>query len=247
MQSMSSDLLLLLAEKKLNFQSIRQVMEKFTLSDRKVIWSTLERQVKRGNLKKTQSEKGIIFSITSTGKADLPKDPIVIPRPDKAWDRRWRMVIFDIPESRRKARDIFSKTTRELGFGRLQNSIYVTPHDSLNKVRKIATELKIVDLIKMMIVDDIGIKDIKQCVEKMWQLNQLNQRYGQFIKETKVKQTKIIENGDVLKFWLLKTRLQYLTILHDDPILPKELLPEYWNGYEAEETWKQLSSILKTY
>lgn len=43
------------------------------------------------------------------------------------WDGVWRVVIFDIPEKNRGARDFLRSKLRELGFYKLQKSVLVTP------------------------------------------------------------------------------------------------------------------------
>lgn len=45
----------------------------------------------------------------------------------KKWDGVWRVVIFDIPEKKRGARDFLRSKLRELGFYKLQKSVLVTP------------------------------------------------------------------------------------------------------------------------
>ena len=47
----------------------------------------------------------------------------------KKWDGHWRLVIFDIPESRRKVRIRVATMLRSFGFTRLQDSVWVYPHD----------------------------------------------------------------------------------------------------------------------
>lgn len=43
------------------------------------------------------------------------------------WDGWWRIVIFDIPEHKRNARDFLRAKMKELGFYMLQKSVLVTP------------------------------------------------------------------------------------------------------------------------
>lgn len=45
------------------------------------------------------------------------------------WDGLWRVVIFDIPEKKRVARDFLRAKLRELDFYKLQKSVLVTPWD----------------------------------------------------------------------------------------------------------------------
>lgn len=43
------------------------------------------------------------------------------------WDGKWRVVIFDIPEKRRNARDALRNKLKNLGFHELQKSVFVYP------------------------------------------------------------------------------------------------------------------------
>lgn len=45
------------------------------------------------------------------------------------WDGRWRILIFDIPESRRPQRDMVRHLIRQLGMQPLQKSVWLTPAD----------------------------------------------------------------------------------------------------------------------
>ncbi|OGG41208.1 hypothetical protein A2118_03070 [Candidatus Kaiserbacteria bacterium GWA2_50_9] len=47
----------------------------------------------------------------------------------KRWDDRWRVVLFDIPERRRRVRDLLRTFMREFGFVRLQDSAWIYPYD----------------------------------------------------------------------------------------------------------------------
>lgn len=47
----------------------------------------------------------------------------------RRWDRRWRIVIFDIPERRKSVRVSIRRFMQEYGFVRLQDSVWVYPYD----------------------------------------------------------------------------------------------------------------------
>lgn len=47
----------------------------------------------------------------------------------KHWDGRWRMIIFDIPESKKKARDALREKLTQLRFYQVQESVYLTPYE----------------------------------------------------------------------------------------------------------------------
>lgn len=47
----------------------------------------------------------------------------------RKWDRRWRVVIFDIPERRKNIRDRLRLFMNEYGFVRIQDSVWIYPYD----------------------------------------------------------------------------------------------------------------------
>lgn len=69
------------------------------------------------------------ISLTPEGKKAAGKyqiDELSIPRPLK-WDGKWRIVMFDIPNTSTFVRDVFRRKLKEFGFYRLQKSIWVFP------------------------------------------------------------------------------------------------------------------------
>ncbi|MBI2100398.1 MAG: hypothetical protein HYT48_03630 [Candidatus Vogelbacteria bacterium] len=63
-------------------------------------------------------------------------EALAIAKP-KRWDGRWRVVLFDIPENRRRIRDALRHKLKELGFCEWQKSVFVHPYpcfDELNFV-----------------------------------------------------------------------------------------------------------------
>ena len=47
----------------------------------------------------------------------------------KRWDRRWRIVMFDVYEKRRTVRDKFRRELKEYGFIQLQRSVWIYPYE----------------------------------------------------------------------------------------------------------------------
>ena len=50
-------------------------------------------------------------------------------RKHKKWDRRWRMVIYDIPEVRKGTRIALQRTLLAFGFYQLQASVWIYPYE----------------------------------------------------------------------------------------------------------------------
>jgi len=50
------------------------------------------------------------------------------------WDKKWRIVIFDIPEKLRKGRDALREKLKDLGFYELQKSVFVFPYQCEDEI-----------------------------------------------------------------------------------------------------------------
>ena len=59
------------------------------------------------------------------------------------WDGKWRIVIFDIPEDNRKARNILRAILKRNGYIRLQNSVFVSPYGDFEFLNLFRHEYKI--------------------------------------------------------------------------------------------------------
>jgi DNA-binding transcriptional regulator PaaX len=73
----------------------------------------------------------------------------------RRWDERWRVIIFDIPERRRKVRDRLRITMSKLGFVRLQDSVWVYPYDCEDLMALLKTDLKLGVAVLYMVVERI--------------------------------------------------------------------------------------------
>jgi CRISPR/Cas system-associated endoribonuclease Cas2 len=73
----------------------------------------------------------------------------------KKWDRKWRVLIFDIPEKHRFARDQIRIALLNIGFVRLQNSVWVYPYNCEDLVSLLKADLELGKDLLYMIVDTI--------------------------------------------------------------------------------------------
>jgi len=83
--------------------------------------------------------------LTETGrkraeKADI--DHLSIAKPSK-WDKKWRIVLFDIPESYKTARNALDVRLGELGFAQLQKSVWVHPFPCREEIAAIVEQYEI--------------------------------------------------------------------------------------------------------
>jgi DNA-binding transcriptional regulator PaaX len=71
----------------------------------------------------------------------------------KKWDGKWRVLIFDIPESRRFDRDNVRYALVSIGFMKLQNSVWVYPYDCENLIALLKADTETNEDVLYMIVE----------------------------------------------------------------------------------------------
>lgn len=83
---------------------------------------------------------------------------MAIPKP-RRWDRKWRMVLFDIPETHRQARNALAIKLRELGFYQLQKSAWIHPFPCLIEIEFIKHAYSIVPYVTLAEIDRIDKRE----------------------------------------------------------------------------------------
>ncbi len=84
---------------------------------------------RRGLIKYATEDYEHGITLTETGKQYLKQrdfESLAIPRPAQ-WDKQWRLIFFDIPETQKSSRDRLTRKLRQLGFQQLQRSIWIHP------------------------------------------------------------------------------------------------------------------------
>lgn len=117
------------------------------------IRSTASRLTKKGLLKFENSH----YVMTSTGESTLERwrrADFKLKRPKK-WDNKWRIVIFDIPERKRKIRDELRNIFLQAGFIKLQNSVWVYPYDCEDIIGLLKTDYGVGRDLLYIIADQI--------------------------------------------------------------------------------------------
>jgi len=85
------------------------------------------------------------------------------------WDKHWRLVIFDIPESLREARHHVRRLLKELGFQQLQLSVWIHPFPVLKEFEVIRDAYGIqTHLILMEVVNYQPSQDLLKQFQKLY-------------------------------------------------------------------------------
>ena len=73
------------------------------------------------------------------------------------WDKKWRLIMFDIPESKKSAREALRNKLKDLGFIQFQRSIWLYPYsckDEIDFITEYFSVAKYINLITVKIEDD---------------------------------------------------------------------------------------------
>ena len=74
----------------------------------------------------------------------------------KIWDKKWRIVIFDIPERKgRQARNAMRWKLQKMGFFQLQKSVWVCPYPCEKEIQLVCEVFKINPFVNIVIAEQI--------------------------------------------------------------------------------------------
>jgi len=107
------------------------------------------------NIKDLKNRKAII--LTPEGMEKVFHTKIKLTERKRRKDKKWQMVLFDIPETRHKDRDLFRKQLRYLGYKKLQQSIWVCPYDVLKDTQILIKRYKLDRFVRLLLVEEIKI------------------------------------------------------------------------------------------
>jgi len=74
---------------------------------------------------------------------------------EKRKDGKWIMIIFDIPEKQRKARDFLRDALSDMGYEKLQQSVWVCPYDVYKETEEAVRSYQIVPCVKLFLIEEI--------------------------------------------------------------------------------------------
>lgn len=78
----------------------------------------------------------------------------------KIWDKKWRIIMFDIPEKKRSARRAINYTLRRIGCVSYQKSVFITPFPCESEIDLVGNYFEIRKHIKLILADKIEGGDV---------------------------------------------------------------------------------------
>jgi hypothetical protein len=114
---------------------------------------------KKGLIEIEEKNHQIYIRLTEEGKKKagwLQIDSLEIKRPKK-WDKKWRIVVFDISQLKKLYREAFRGKLKELGFYKLQKSVWVYPFDCSAEIELLRNFFGLSEKeLRLIVAENIG-------------------------------------------------------------------------------------------
>lgn len=139
-----------------NLLSARKKLSKYP---KQKIQNTFYKFKKQGLIDVKRVNHQIYISLTEEGRKKagwMQIDSLKITKPKK-WDRKWRLVIFDIAQLKKLSREAFRGKLKELGFKPFQKSVWICPFDCQAEIGLLKEFFNFSDKeLKLIKAEDIG-------------------------------------------------------------------------------------------
>lgn len=196
------------------------------------------RLFKTGHIERIIKDGKAYLRLTSIGIRSLQRD-FPITSLAKIWNKKWIIVIFDIEETSRRKRDMFRNMLKNIGFGMLQQSVWITPLPIGQDIKELISSHGFSDNAFVLEVSHVLLGDPKALAKRVWDLDRLEEQYLNLKKEEEeivssvenlhgrdVKRHIKDEEKEKFRNRLRNQKRKILTFLVTLPPLPRELFPK---------------------
>jgi hypothetical protein len=111
--------------------------------------------------KKAHKDGSYTLTLTDEGRKYALRfhlDTLPTPK-QKRWDGKWRVVLYDIPESKRRLRLELKERLENLGFVELQHSVFAHPYECTDQIEFLIEAYDARPYVRRMLVEKIDISE----------------------------------------------------------------------------------------
>lgn len=160
------------------------------------------------------------------------------------WSGEWTMVLYQIPESERSRREKLKRTLTDAGFGRLNPTTWISPHEQRERLHK---ELGCHDDPAIFVVSmHTGSAERDSAlVRASWDLDEIAGYYDDFILrwEHLLTHTRRLTDEEAFRTRVTAAS-EWRHFPHHDPRLPQELQPPVWPAATAGKLFARVDDAL---
>ena len=140
------------------FRILKHISREWRDINRAALWRSI-RSLYRSKLirtvRNTDGSRTLVLSEKGRERALTYRlEEMRIPVP-AAWDKKWHLVLCDIPQKRSRTRDAFRVHLKQIGFLELQKSVFVCPYPCQDEIDFLVELYDIRRHVRMVIADTI--------------------------------------------------------------------------------------------
>lgn len=154
---------------------------------------SVSRSLKTGYIEKIEKNGEMYIRLTKRGAEKSKRDFSLLTLSKAKWDKKWRIVFFDIEETSRVTRNKLRVKLKELGLAMLQKSVWVTPHDIMVDFYEFIEKIGLEERVFLFQGEALLAGDQKELARKLWQLDKLNEKYK--VLEEEIREIKQLAAG----------------------------------------------------
>jgi DNA-binding transcriptional regulator PaaX len=137
------------------------VIEKFrpeTRDERNRVWKAIKYLEEQNRIQLHKRGNRHYMYVTEAGDMKLAEEEIweLAIRPQRTWDKQWRLVLCEVPAELARNRSVFKDKLAEMGFREYQQSVFIYPYECLKEVEAIADWCGIAAHVRTVIAQKIS-------------------------------------------------------------------------------------------
>ena len=217
-------------------RSLEMIGQALSGRSKQTLSSTLGRLISKGWVKRGAGRNRRLYQTTPAGQQYVTDHLGAIKQvTDRTWDESWEQIIYNIPERDRKRRDDLRNLLVSLGYGRIHNSLWLSPWSHAEAINEYIQDTKSQNDITRFSTGKLTAAvhaRIAQLFEWDWQ--NLDAEYEQFIQEAKL----FLLSRTKSSFEARKIVFHYAKILSTDPKMPALLTSHLRYAAEAYKQYE---------
>lgn len=136
---------------------LKTISREWSKLSRKELTEGISYLYKLDFIEKEKAGGGLInIKLTKKGRLKALNDQLKnIKNKKQKWDKKWRMVAFDVPEKYKRGRDALRHKLKEIGFCELQKSVFITPYDCQKEIKLLVEFFELEKFVRFGILESI--------------------------------------------------------------------------------------------
>lgn len=139
---------------------------------RQNFYQAVWRSVKTGDIEKVIKNNRQYLRLTTVGKNRIHRD-FPLTGFSRKWNKKWVILIFDIEEKSRKLRNILRNKLKNIGFGMLQQSVWITPLPIAKDMTEFINNNSFKEYVFILEVSSVILGEPKELARRVWHLDDL--------------------------------------------------------------------------